>query len=218
MKLKSLTDNFIRELLMQYNSVDNNGLNFKIQKLFNTFNDFSNQHDTHIKVAALNEIYSTSIINIKPVVKSICLNSPKDISTYNLDDFAKLVDLFSKSQYGDKERTNLSFASKYVHFLSERKIPIYDSYIWILIKAYYAQKYAQKLSIGKPKNYYEFYIFFNKFLKEFNLENYSIYEVDKFLWQYANNILIEIKNTNKNLSGRHELVKEFKNNLRQYLQ
>lgn len=217
MKLEFPTDDFIEKLLSQYDTLDHNTLNFKIQKLFATFNDLSDQHDTHIKVATLNEIYSTSIINIKPVVSSICLNSPRDVSNYSLDDFARLVDLISKSKYSDKQRTNLSFASKYIHFLSDRKIPIYDSYIWILIKAYFAQKYEQKLFIGKPKSYYDFFIYFNKFLEEFHLNDYSVYEVDKFLWQYANNILAQIKNNNKELYGRHELLKEFKKNLRQYL-
>ena len=197
MKLKSPTEEFIYEILELYS--EENELNENFLKLFKTFNDDNKKYDVLIKVASLNKIYSTAIVNINPVVKQIneisrlTESNPKTITEY-----VELVDKISKVNWTNSkgenfERNNLSFASKYIHFSSNYKTPIYDSYIWIIIKGYLGQKNNEKISFENPKSFKEFYTVFEKFKIDLGLEHYSNYDIDKFLWQYGKNLISEIE-------------------------
>ena len=197
MKLKKPTEEFIAEILELYS--EEKELNENLLKLFKTFNDDKKKYDVLIKVASLNKIYSTAIVNINPVVKQIneisrlAESNPKTITEY-----VELVDKISRVNWTNSkgenfERNNLSFASKYVHFLSDYKMPIYDSYIWIIIKGYLGQKNNEKISFENPKNFKEFYTVFEKFKIDLDLEHYSNYDIDKFLWQYGKNLISEIE-------------------------
>ena len=197
MRLKSPTEEFISEILELYS--EENELNENFLKLFKTFNDDKKKYDVLIKVAALNKIYSTAIVNINPVVKQIneisrsAESNPKTITEY-----VELVDKISKVNWTNSkgenfERNNLSFASKYIHFSSNYKTPIYDSYIWIIIKGYLGQKNNEKISFENPKNFKEFYTVFEKFKIDLGLEHSSNYDIDKFLWQYGKNLISEIE-------------------------
>ena len=197
MRLKKPTKEFIAEILELYS--EENELNENLLKLFKTFNDDKKKYDVLIKVASLNKIYSTAIVNINPVVKQIneisrlAESNPKTITEY-----VELVDKISRVNWTNSkgenfERNNLSFASKYVHFLSDYKMPIYDSYIWIIIKGYLGQKNNEKISFENPKNFKEFYTVFEKFKIDLDLEHYSNYDIDKFLWQYGKNLINEIE-------------------------
>jgi len=198
MTLKEPTDAFIQKTLRDYERIEGDELNNKLQKLFNDFNDENNKFDVLIKVAALNKIYSTAITNIIPIVEQINKVANLNGNLDSVDCFINLVDKISKTEWTNDrnkcyKRNNLSFASKYVHFLSDKEIPIYDSYIWIVIKGYLGQKDQEKTSFAPPKNYQEFYLTFCRFKSIFGLESYSNYKVDKFLWTYGRNLITKIE-------------------------
>ena len=71
MKLHEPTNEFISEILNSYSNDGGNELNDKLLKLFQEFNNDKNKFDVQIKVAALNTIYATAIININPVSEQI---------------------------------------------------------------------------------------------------------------------------------------------------
>ncbi|MDQ0476253.1 hypothetical protein [Chryseobacterium sp. MDT2-18] len=209
-------EEFINKILKEYNENEGNLLNDKLTKLFNCLNNLDDKYETQIKVAALNTIYSTAIRNITPVVEKILKHCPKNISNFSEKDFANIVDEISNVEWKNEEteivhkRINLSFTSKYVHFLSNKSTPIYDSYIWIIIKGYLGQKHG-KYSFSKPKNYVEFYETFNYFKEIYNLQNYENYQLDKFLWQYGKNEIYKIYRDLKNLEkSKSELQKKLK--------
>ena len=196
MKLNQITKEFIEEILKDYALIEGDELNQKLLKLFHEFSDDTNKFEVMIKVAALNKIYSTAITNINPVVEKINETS-KNYKFENLLDYVRFVDKIAcvkwKNEKGEEfERTNLSFASKYTHFISNFDVPIYDSYIWIVIKGYLGQSSPEKLSFRAPKNYEEFYSTFTEFKIAFNLENYDNYKIDKFLWTYGRNMIFDI--------------------------
>ncbi len=199
MKLIKPTYEFIEEIRKLYLAKeDNDELNQNILKLFNTFNNDKNKSNVLIKVAALNKIYSTSIVNINPVVNHIIQISSTQLNPKSKIEYIEFVDKISKINWTNNkgkcfERNNLSFASKYVHFLSNFEIPIYDSYIWIVINGYLGQNTNKNISFINPKNYKEFYDTFTKFKIDFGLENHSNYEIDKFLWQYGKKLISEIQ-------------------------
>ena len=199
MKLKKPTEEFITEILKLYSAEEGDELNENLLKLFKTFNDDKNKFNVLIKVASLNKIYSTAIVNINPVVKQIIKVSNSESNPKTITEYIAFVDKISKINWtNDKgkcfERNNLSFSSKYVHFLSDFEIPIYDSYIWIIINGYLGQNNREKKSFENPSNYKEFYATFEKFKIDLGLENYSNYTIDKFLWQYGKKLIQEIEN------------------------
>lgn len=196
--LKKPTDEFINKMLAKYSEIEGDELNEKLQKIFIEFNDNTNKYDVLIKVAVLNKIYSTAITNINPVVDKICSIS-REYDKFNEDDYITFVDRISLIEWVNEKnmsfkRNNISFASKYVHFLSNRTTPIYDSYIWIITKTYLAQNKGIRVSFSNPKNYAEFYETFIDFKRTYSLEKYSNYTIDKFLWIYGRSLIKGIEN------------------------
>jgi hypothetical protein len=199
MKLNAPSDNFISQILLEYKD-ENKNLDEKLKLLFVDFyKDNSDKTNILIKVATLNKIYSTAILNINPVVDKIheVFMNPLIL------DYKLLVDEIATVEWKTFKRRNLSFASKFMHFHSSFEIPIYDSYVWILIKTYIGYKNGSKISFKPPKSYIEFYNTFEIFLTLYNLldTNYTIYEIDKFLWKYSKK-LIEVIQINNNFSSK----------------
>ena len=54
------------------------------------------------------------------------------------------------------------------------------------------QKNNQKITFKNPKSYREFYDTFEKFKKDLDLEKYTNYQIDKFLWQYGKSMITDI--------------------------
>lgn len=198
MKLRKPTKEFIAEILDLYSAEEGDELNENLLKLFKTFNNDKNKFNVLIKVASLNKIYSTAIVNINPVVEQIIKISSFESNPKTITEYIEFVDKISKVSWTNDKgknfgRNNLSFSSKYVHFLSNFKTPIYDSYIWIIIKGYLGQENNEKISFENPSNFREFYTIFEKFKIDLDLENYSNYNIDKFLWQYGKKLIQKIE-------------------------
>ena len=171
-----------------------------IEKLFSCMNDNRNKQEIRVKVAALNQIYSTAITYLEPVIEKI-YNEINQNSCKEIIDSIECVDKISRITWHnlrtgiEYSRNNLSFASKYIHFLSQKNIPIYDSYVWILLTGYLNQHQYEgnKLSFTPPQNYKNDFITrynaFAELLKEQCGEEYSPYIIDKFLWQYGKELV-----------------------------
>ena len=57
---------------------------------------------------------------------------------------------------------------------------------------YLNQKNKTKLSFAPPETYQKFYDLFLEFKEDFNLVEYTNYQLDKYLWQYGKNVIGEI--------------------------
>jgi hypothetical protein len=188
----------IEAMLKQHNDDGGNSINDSLTKLFNSLNDETNEYDVSIKVAALNQIYSTAIQYLAPVVSQIHKNINNNHKTLSITQYAGMVDKIatvtwvSPASAKQHTRCNVSFSSKYIHFLSGRQLPIYDSYIWIVMIGYLNQKNKTKLSYSPPKSYQEFYSVFLGFKNNFGLTERTNYDLDKYLWQYGKNLINEI--------------------------
>ena len=198
MKLIELNEKHFNTMLSIHDNNGGNLINQSLSKLFECMHDDSNKFEVSIKVAALNQIYSTAIQYIAPVVEKIVCEIPNDYTSLTNAQYVALVDNIATVKWvspttrKEHSRCNLSFSSKYIHFLSQRKIPIYDSYIWIVMIGYLKQYSKVKYSFSPPVNYEKFFNIFIEFKKIFKLEKRSNYETDKFLWQYAKNMLDDI--------------------------
>lgn len=190
--LEKITPALIDKMNKRHDIEGGTAINEKLDLLFSTFPDNTCPNDVQVKVAVLNTIYNTSIKYILPVARKINSEfraldeSKKGIKVSPID----MVDRIATAEWVSEEsgkrvvRRNLSFASKYMHFESKRDVPIYDSYIWIVMNGY-LRGAGDRVTFGAPCNYAEFYARFQQFRQRFNLDRYSNYEIDKFLWQYG---------------------------------
>jgi len=190
--LERITPTLIDEMNTRHIAEGGTAINEKLDLLFSTFPDNTCLNDVQVKVAVLNTIYNTSIKYILPVASKInaefkALDKSENRVKVSL---IEMVDRIAKTEWVSEEsrkevvRTNLSFASKYMHFESKRDVPIYDSYIWIVMNGY-LHAAGDRVTFGTPRNYADFYARFQQFRKRYNLEAYSNYQIDKFLWQYG---------------------------------
>jgi len=211
MVLQKISKKHIDLMLEKHDLNEGNLVNNSLLKLFSEMNDNKSKYEVSIKVAALNQLYSTSIMYIKPVVEMIVEKCSFENNKYvELVDEIAVIEWENKSKNKKYRRNNLSFSSKYVHFLSEYKIPIYDSYIWILLIGYLKEDGVKNISFKPPTKYIDFYLIFEQFRNRFNiLKDYSIYQIDKFLWQYGKNLILEISDReNVNLSKAKTILKK----------
>jgi len=218
MKLMTINDENFKNMLGENDKGGGNEINKSLSDLFSYMSN-PDEYQVSIKVAALNQLYSTAIRYIKPVVEKIVDEEQKGINDYTLEDYVHLVDKIAtvewKNEITDKhyKRCNLSFASKYVHFLSKYETPIYDSYIWIVMIGYLNQSGKYKYAFKPPCDYGAFFDTFKQFKNEYAfLRNQSNYNIDKFLWQYGKNLVQDIARDEKLTLGKAktELTKRIK--------
>lgn len=190
--LERITPSLIDKMNKRHTTEGGTAINEKLDLLFSTFPDNTCPNDVQVKVAVLNTIYNTAIKYILPVVNKINAEfkalgkSKMCVKVAPID----MVDRIATAEWVSEEsgkvviRTNLSFASKYMHFESKRDVPIYDSYIWIVMNGY-LHAAGERVTFGAPRNYADFYARFQQFRQRFKLDGYSNYQIDKFLWQYG---------------------------------
>lgn len=92
MLLELPTNHFVAETLSQHKKDGHDDLNVALSRLFTEFNDHTNKSEVLIKVAALNKIYSTAILNIDPVVERIQEVITKQKQSLSLDEYVHIVD------------------------------------------------------------------------------------------------------------------------------
>jgi len=92
-----------------------------------------------------------------------------------------LVDQIAKVRIGDKERNNLSFASKYCSWHRPESYPIYDAYAEKCLWAY-----RQQFGLSFPrKNLWDYSSFVTavmEFQNRFELQTLKFKQIDKFLY------------------------------------
>ena len=135
--------------------------------------------DILLKVAALNDFYSTNIFSVYPVAKHIL--------SLNIDDLLKKGDesIVAKIQgvtIGNTEKQFYSFASKYCSHHNPKKFPIYDSYVDRVLRYFRNVDAFAKFQNEDLKNYSKFKSILIDFCKYYDLKSYSLKQIDQYLW------------------------------------
>ena len=172
----------VKHYLAKHETLENYVLQEKaLEKLFNLFPHNTDINDILLKSSTLNDFYSTNIFNTYAVAKHI-------LAIPNLDNRLKqgdisLVDEIKEVTMSDgKKRDFYSFATKYCSHHNPKFFPIYDSYVdKILValnKAYPFSTFKHK----ELKNYQRFNEVLLDFNKTFGLDNFSLKDLDTYLW------------------------------------
>ena len=172
----------VEKYLKLWDSLENYVLQeSSLDKLFfNTYPENKDINDVLIKASSLNDFYSTNIFSIFPVAKHI-FNLNIDERLKNGDE--TLVNDIANITINGKEKCFYSFATKYCSHHFPTIYPIYDSYVEKVLMYF---KRLDKFSSFKKedlKNYKRFKEILIEFKKFYDIDEYNLKDIDRYLWQ-----------------------------------
>lgn len=133
-----------------------------------------------LKVSALNDFYSTNIFDTYSVAKHI-LKSDIDSKLKGLD--YSIVNKIAKVKIKNRTINFYSFATKYCSHHVDAMFPIYDSYVDKLLMHYKKQDKFFEFKKDDLKTYPKFVNIIKAFSSFYGLDEFSLKEIDQFLWQ-----------------------------------
>lgn len=172
----------VRDYLSRWDELENYHLQERaLDKLFlQLCPENKTIEDILLKSATLNDFYSTNIYSIFPVAKHIF--------NLNIDDRLlmgdlTLVDDLQNVNISGKEYHFYSFASKYCSHHNERDYPIYDNYVDKVLCFFQKKDRFAQFSKVDLKEYRKFKDILITFQSYYDLNQFSLKEVDKYIWQ-----------------------------------
>ena len=136
--------------------------------------------DVLIKASTLNDFYSTNIFSIYPVAEHIV---SLDIDEQIQKGCISLVSEIQSITIGDVEKNFYSFATKYCSHHNPVDFPIYDSYVDEVLRYFRRKDHFCAFNNYELKNYGRFKQILIDFTSFYKLENYTLKQIDQYLWQ-----------------------------------
>lgn len=150
-----------------------------LYKLFHE--DYKNNTDLNevlIKCSCLNDFYSTNIFSIFSVAKNIFnLKIDKRLN----DNDPSLVNDIAHVKINGVDKTFYSFASKYCSHHND-EFPIYDYFVDKMLIYFKNKDKFAKFKKDDLKDYIKFRNILIEFKKFYDIEEYSLRDIDKYLW------------------------------------
>lgn len=168
--------------LSYWDSLDNYRLQESaLDKLFfETYPKNDDINDILIKVSSLNDFYSTNIYSVFPVAKHILeLDIDDRLERYDpslVDDIADIV-------ISGKKKRFYSFATKYCSHHKPLQYPIYDDYVGRVLIHFKTKDHFYSFTREDLKKYTVFKDILVRFKKYYGIDEYTLKEIDKYLWQ-----------------------------------
>lgn len=153
-----------------------------LNKFFRELYPYNNNFDhVLIKVAILNNFYSTRILSIYTVAKHIMDIIDIDNRLKNGDE--TLVDEIKKVKVKGKEFNYLSFATKYCSHHNFRLFPIYDSCVCKMLKHFRNAYHFTSFKNKELENYTRFKEIIKEFMGYYGFSSYFTFkDIDRYLW------------------------------------
>ena len=191
------TPEAINARIRQYDR-EQEGIERALSKLFTTFTGNIVYENVLLKVVALNALYGTGILAVHQVAQHICNSNIDSMLVAGNPDVVEKVAIV---QIGSKFRNNYSFASKYCSWHNSDAYPIYDSYVANILWAYSKQDTKNAFDSFyryEAWSYRRFKEIILKFQSHYNLSDFSLKDIDKYLWLTGKEIFP--RNTSATLS------------------
>ena len=136
--------------------------------------------DILLKVATLNDFYSTNIFSVYPVAEHI-LSLKIDERLRQGD--VTLVNEIQNVTINGVTRKFYSFSTKYCSHHNPKEYPIYDSYVEKVLKYFRKTDKFSKFKNSDLKDYQKFKNIIIAFREYYGLEEFNLKEIDQYLWQ-----------------------------------
>jgi hypothetical protein len=152
-----------------------------LDKIFTEFPNNNNIEEVLIKVTCLNSFYSTNIYDTYSVSKYI--TSLKIDKRLKNKDLTVVNEIAKVPMKNGSVKNFYSFATKYCSHHFDKDFPIYDSYVDKMLHAINKQEKFGEFKRADLKDYVKFNQVLCDFRKYFNLDEFSLKEIDMYLWQ-----------------------------------
>ncbi len=150
-----------------------------------------------LKVSALNDFYSTRIFDTYSVANHIFdCNIDKDLKAGKKELVKKISEVPKKDK--SKPRKFYSFASKYCSHHNSKSYPIYDYYVDNMLRHFRKKDKFCTFYNSELKEYKSFVEIFEKFQKHYKLSDFSLRNIDIYLWQAGKEYFPRKKQIKKN--------------------
>lgn len=161
-----------------------------LYRLLETFQSHTDPASVLLKVIAINRLYSTGIYAIHHVAKMIV---QADIGQMLRDGKPEAIEKIRRVEFEDSKgvwqhKNIYSFATKYCTLHNPRDYAMYDELVIRTLGAYQKQQKEEGIPFCDPfgwedlKNFPVFKAIVVGFRERFGLEDFTLREVDKFLW------------------------------------
>ena len=172
----------VQKYLDLWDSVENYVLQENsLYKLFNkTYPKNTDIDDILIKASSLNDFYSTNIFSIFPVAKHI-LELDIDERLKNGD--TSLVNDIADVTISGVKKHFYSFATKYCSHHNSDAFPIYDDFVKKVLLYFKSKDKFDVFTADDLKDYSKFKNILISFKKYYDIDNYSLKDIDRYLWQ-----------------------------------
>ena len=181
-KIPRPTDTEVKKKKKKWDSLENYVLQESaLDKLFfDTYPKNDDINDILIKCSSLNDFYSTNIFSIFPVAKHILkLNIDKRLKAGDVT----LINDIAKVNIGGKDKNFYSFATKYCSHHYPEMFPIYDSFVEKCLMYFKKEDRFEDFTLSDLKDYSKFKEILIAFKKYYNIDNYNLKDIDRYLWQ-----------------------------------
>ena len=136
--------------------------------------------DILLKVATLNDFYSTNIFSVYPVAEHIL--------SLRIDERLKqgdvtLVNEIQNVTINGVTRKFYSFSTKYCSHHNPNEYPIYDSYVEKVLKYFRKTDKFFNFKNADLKDYQKFKNIIIAFREYYGLDEFNLKEIDQYLWQ-----------------------------------
>lgn len=175
--------NQINKWLIRWDSLENYvDQERSLKKLFTkTYPKNKSMDEVLVKVCTLNDFYSTNIFSPFFVAKHIVsLDIDKALKAGDFDLVNKIARV---TVSGGKVKNFYSFASKYCSHHYPTKYPIYDSYVEKVLMHFQKNDKFSDFKRADLKDYGTFLRVLRDFRCHYNLNEFNLKELDKYLWQ-----------------------------------
>lgn len=171
----------IEEYLVKWDNLEEHYI-WQEKSLYKLFHeDYKNNTDLNeilIKCSCLNDFYSTNIFSIFSVAKNIFnLKIDKRLN----DNDPSLVNDIAHVKINGVDKTFYSFASKYCSHHND-EFPIYDYFVDKMLVYFKNKDKFAKFKKDDLKDYVKFKNILIEFKKFYDIEEYSLRDIDKYLW------------------------------------
>lgn len=160
--------------------------NYRLQEaaldklFFDTYPENKCIEDILVKVATLNDFYSTQIFSVYPVAKRI-MNLQVD-ERLKIGDLTLVNDIASVTMEDGSAKNFYSFATKYCSHHQPQIFAIYDNYIEKVLKHFRNTDEFCAFLDFELKDYEVFNHVLRKFQSYYCLNHYTLKQLDRYLW------------------------------------
>ena len=171
----------IEEYLVKWDNLEEHYI-WQEKSLYKLFHeDYKHNTDLNeilIKCSCLNDFYSTNIFSIFSVAKNIYnLKIDKRLN----DNDPSLVNDIAHVKINGVDKTFYSFASKFCSHHND-EFPIYDYFVDKMLVYFKNKDKFAKFKKEDLKDYVKFRNILIEFKKFYDIEEYSLRDIDKYLW------------------------------------